>query len=316
MQEGDVPSLEANQALVRVKFIAFEPAMRGWLDDVKSYVPPVQIGDVMRASGVGEVIASKNEKYAIGEYVSGMFGWQEYAVIKETSDKIGAPLKVPPAVPPQLMLSALGGTGVTAYLGMLNIGKPGKGDTVLITGAAGATGSIAGQIAKLKGAEKVIGVAGGKTKCDWLLDECGYDVAIDYKSERVRRRLREECPTGVNVFFDNVGGTLLDDGLLNMARYGRIVICGGISAYNETEVPPGPKYYMQLVARHLTMEGFLLYDYTDQIDEARSQLSAWIQEGKIRHREDIQHGFEQIPQTFLRLFEGKNVGKQLLELEH
>jgi len=312
--EEAVVGPSAGEALVRVKFVAFEPAMRGWLDDVKSYAPPVQIDEVMRASGVGEVIESNIDGVAVGDWVLGNFGWQEYVIVSAETHARTPLRRVPDGVAPQLMLSALGTTGLTAYFGMLEIGKPTAGDHVLITGAAGATGSIAGQIAKLKGAEKVIGIAGGPEKCSVLVEQLGFDVAIDYKSERVRRRLREECPNGVNVFFDNVGGQLLDDGLINMARNGRIVICGGISSYNDESVPPGPKYYMQLVARHLTMEGFLLFDYADKNEQALKDLGEWVQQGKIVHLEDIQSKIENAPKTFLRLFEGKNVGKQLLEI--
>jgi NADPH-dependent curcumin reductase CurA len=300
--------------LIRNVYLAFEPAMRGWLNDVKSYVPPVQIGEVMRASSVGQVIESNNPDYAVGDFVSGMFGWQEFAISDGKPGIMGRIGKVPAGVPPELTLSALGGTGLTAYFGMLDIGKPQEGDVVVVSGAAGATGSVAGQIAKIKGASKVVGIAGGEKKCAWLIDELGYDAAIDYKNENVHARLREECPNGINVFFDNVGGQILDDALLNMAQNGNIVLCGGISAYNEAELPSGPRNYMQLVIRRCKMEGFILIDYFDQAPAAIADLSAWVAEGKLKHAEDIQEGFENTPKTFLRLFEGKNLGKQLLKI--
>lgn len=300
--------------LIRNVYLAFEPAMRGWLNDVKSYVPPVQIGEVMRASSVGQVIESNNPDYTVGEFVSGMFGWQEFAISNGKPGMMGRIGKVPAGVPPELTLSALGGTGLTAYFGMLDIGKPQEGDVVVVSGAAGATGSVAGQIAKIKGASKVVGIAGGEKKCAWLIDELGYDAAIDYKNENVHARLREECPKGINLFFDNVGGQILDDALLNMAQNGNIVLCGGISAYNEAELPSGPKNYMQLVIRRCKMEGFILIDYFDQAPAAIAELSAWVAEGKLKHAEDIQEGFENTPETFLRLFEGKNMGKQLLKI--
>jgi NADPH-dependent curcumin reductase CurA len=300
--------------LIRNVYLAFEPAMRGWLNDVKSYVPPVQIGEVMRASSVGQVIESNNPDYAVGNFVSGMFGWQEFAISDGKPGIMGRIGKVPAGVPPELTLSALGGTGLTAYFGMLDIGKPQEGDVVVVSGAAGATGSVAGQIAKIKGASKVVGIAGGEKKCAWLIDELGYDAAIDYKNENVHARLREECPNGINVFFDNVGGQILDDALLNMAQNGNIVLCGGISAYNEAELPSGPRNYMQLVIRRCKMEGFILIDYFDQAPAAIADLSAWVAEGKLKHAEDIQEGFENTPKTFLRLFEGKNLGKQLLKI--
>lgn len=312
--EEPVPELGAGEFLIRNIYLAFEPAMRGWLNDVKSYVPPVQIGEVMRASAVGQVVESRNPDFQPGDFVSGMFGWQQYAVSDGKPGPMGRLSKVPDGVAPELMLSALGGTGLTAYFGMLDIGKPQKGDVVVVSGAAGATGSVAGQIARIKGASKVVGIAGGPEKCRWLVDELGFDAAIDYKSEDVRGRLRQECPDGINVFFDNVGGQILDDALLNMALFGRVVLCGGISSYNEEELPPGPKNYMQLVIRRCNMQGFILIDYLDRAGEALADLSRWIQEGRLKHAEDIQEGFENTPKTFLRLFQGKNLGKQLLKV--
>lgn len=300
--------------LVRNIYLAFEPAMRGWLNDVKSYVPPVQIGEVMRASSVGQVIESNNAEYPVGTFVSGMFGWQEFAISDGQPGIMGRIGKVPAGMAPELSLSALGGTGLTAYFGMLDIGKPEPGDVVVVSGAAGATGSVAGQIARIKGAAKVIGIAGGDTKCDFLTQQLGFDAAIDYKNENVMARLREECPKGINIFFDNVGGQILDDALLNMAQNGRIVLCGGISSYNSEELPPGPKNYMQLVIRRCTMQGFILIDHYDRAGEAIAELSQWITQGELKHAEDIQEGFENTPQTFLRLFEGKNLGKQLLKV--
>ena len=243
-----------------------------------------------------------------------MAGWQEYFVTDGSAGPMGrAATKIPAGTPPELMLSALGGTGLTAYFGILDIGKPEPGDVVVVSGAAGATGSIAGQIAKIKGAAKVVGIAGGPEKCAWLTNDLGFDAAIDYKSESVIKRLKEECPDGINIFFDNVGGQILDDALLNMAMNGRVVLCGGISSYNEVEPPPGPKNYMQLVLRRCTMEGFILIDFLDRAAEAVAELSSWIQSGQLKHGEDIQEGIENTPRTFLRLFQGKNIGKQLLK---
>lgn len=309
-----VPELGADEFLVRNVYLAFEPAMRGWLNDVKSYVPPVQLGEVMRASGVGRVVESNNADYPEGTLVTGMFGWQEFAVSNGKPGVMGRIGKVPDGVDPALMLSALGGTGLTAYFGMLDVGKPQAGDVVVVSGAAGATGSVAGQIARIKGASKVVGIAGGERKCRWLVEELGFDAAIDYKAENVQTRLREECPKGINVFFDNVGGDILDAALLNMAQNGRIVLCGGISSYNAEELPPGPKNYMQLVIRRCTMAGFILIDYFDQAPRALEDLRGWIDSGELKHAEDVQHGFENTPKTFLRLFTGENLGKQLLKI--
>ena len=313
--ETNLPDISEGEVLVRNIYLAFEPAMRGWLNDVKSYVPPVKIGEVMRASTVGQVIESKNPEFQPGQYVTGMMGWQEYFIDNGAPGAMGRSLnKVPEGVAPELMLSVLGGTGLTAYFGMLDIGQPQKGDVVVVSGAAGATGSVAGQIAKIKGAAKVVGIAGGSEKCNWLTEELDFDAAIDYKAENVFDRLTEECPDGINIFFDNVGGQILDDALLNMAMNGRIVLCGGISSYNATELPPGPKNYMQLVIRRCTMQGFILIDYFHRATEAVAELADWVANGELKHAEDIQQGIENTPKTFLRLFEGKNKGKQLLRI--
>jgi len=313
--ESPVAELLAdNEFLVRNLYFAFEPAMRGWLNDVKSYLPPVKIGEVMRAGTVGQVVESNNPNFSIGDFVSGTMGWQEYVVTDGQNTSTGNINKVPDGVPPYLMLSALGTTGLTAYFGMLDLGKPGVGDVVVVSGAAGATGSIAGQIAKIKGAAKVVGIAGGEAKCNWLKTELGFDEVIDYKSENVMAELAKYCPNGIDIYFDNVGGEILDAALLNMAQNGRIVLCGGISAYNEAELPPGPKNYMQLVIRRCTMAGFIVLDYLDQAPKAYSDIMGWIADGSLKHAEDIQEGIENTPSTFLRLFQGKNRGKQLLKI--
>lgn len=313
--EGPVPEPEAGQVLVRNLYFAFEPAMRGWLNDVKSYVPPVAIGEVMRASCVGQVVRSLHPDFVEGQLVSGMFGWQDYAVVGDRDPIMGrAVTPVPAGVKPEQTLSVLGGTGMTAYFGVHDIGGIKAGDNVLVSGAAGATGSIAGQIARLRGAARVVGIAGGPAKCSWLTDELGFDAAIDYRSEDVGARLAELLPDGVDLFFDNVGGPILDQALLNMAQFGRIVLCGGISQYNETEPPPGPSNYMQIVIRRLTVRGFILIDHLGEAARAQQDLAAWLAAGELQSREDIQEGFERAPATFLRLFRGQNIGKQLLRV--
>lgn len=312
--EEPVPELGDNEFLIRNLYFAFEPAMRGWLNDVKSYVPPVEIGEVMRAGTVGQVVESNNPDFSPGDFVQGQLGWQEYGINNGKPSMMGAVSKIPEGIPPYLVLSALGGTGLTAYFGLLDVGKPKEGDVIVVSGAAGATGSVAGQIARINGASKVVGIAGGPEKCAWLTDELGFDAAIDYKSEDVTARLAEECPKGINVFFDNVGGDILDSALLNMAQNGRIVLCGGISSYNEQELPSGPRNYMQLVIRRCTMEGFIVIDYLHKAADAIKVLSEWIESGELKHGEDIQEGIENTPKTFLRLFQGKNKGKQLLKI--
>ena len=321
IQESDFEYIEEptreladGELLVRNLYLAFEPAMRGWLDDVPSYIPPVGIGEVMRASTVGQVIESKHADYPKGQLVSGMLGWQQYVLTDGTPGPFGGLSKVPDGVPPQRMLSVLGGTGLTAYFGINSIHPIKEGDNVLVSGAAGATGSVAAQIARIQGAGKVVGIAGGPDKCKWLTNQAKLDGAIDYKNENVARRIREEFPKGVDLFFDNVGGDILDATLPRMADQGRITMCGGISAYNEKELPPGPRNIMQIVIHRLSVRGFILFDHAAEFGKAIADLSAWSESGELVVEEDIQHGFENTPKTFLRLFQGKNLGKQLIQI--
>lgn len=313
--ESELPSITDGQVLVRLTHVAFEPAMRGWINEGDSYIKGVEIGEVMRAAGVGEVVETKHANFEQGDMVQGMFGWQEYAAV----DVEGALLpvqKLPDGVTPEMALSVLGITGLTAYFGMLDVGKPVEGDTVVVSGAAGATGSIAGQIAKINGAAQVIGIAGGAEKCKWLTEEGGFDVAINYKSENVQKRLHELCPKGINVFFDNVGGKILDAALANIANGARIAICGAISGYNNegNAFADGPRNYMMLVLKTSTMQGFLLGQFGTRFGEAAQQLGEWVATGKLKFAVDVQEGFENTPKTFLRLFAGKNLGKQLLKV--
>lgn len=310
----EIPGVADGEVLVRNLFLAFEPAQRGWLDDVKSYIPPVQIGEVMRASSVGQVIESKHPEFAVGQLVSGMLGWQEYFVYDGKPGPFGGLSRVPDGIPPQRVLSVLGGTGMTAYFGIHDIHPVNEGDNVLVSGAAGATGSVAAQIARVRGAGKVVGIAGGPEKCRWLVEEAKLDAAIDYKNENVKRRMREEFPKGVDLYFDNVGGEILDAALLAMAEHGRITLCGGISGYNAEELPPGPRNIMQIVIRRLSVKGFILFDHMANVGQAIADLSAWSANGEIVVEEDIQQGFENTPATFLRLFQGKNLGKQLIQI--
>ena len=303
-----IPTPGEGQILVRNRIVAFEPAMRGWIDDRPNYLPPVPIGGVMRASTIGEVVESRLDGYAPGDLVSGMLGWQEYAVTD------GAARTVPEGVDPHLAISVLGVTGVTAYYGLLKIGQPEPGDTVVVSGAAGATGSVAGQIAKIKGC-RAIGIAGGREKCAWLEHEAGFDAAIDYKSEDVEARLRELCPDGLDVYFDNVGGAVLDAALGRLAHGARVVVCGSISGYNAESRPPGPANYYEIVQKRARMQGFVVLDYLPKAGEAIADLAGWVREGRIAWKADVQRGFENVPKTLLRLYEGANFGKQLLEIE-
>jgi NADPH-dependent curcumin reductase CurA len=303
--------LGAGEVLLKTVCLGFDPAMRGWLIDEPSYLPPVAIGEVMRSSSVSEVIASENPEFAVGSLVQGMTGWQEYAV--GSAGDLIPPRALPEGVPADMALSVFGTTTFTAYFGLLDICDPQPGETVLVSGAAGATGSMVAQIAKLKGC-RVIGIAGGTEKCAWLQDSCGADEVIDYKNEDVAARLAELCPLGINVFFDNVGGDILQAGIEQMADFGRISLCGGISGYNDEAPSAGPDNLMILVQRRVKMQGFIVIDYMDRFDAAAQEIAEWVMAGKLAWRVDMQQGFENIPHTLQRLFTGENQGKQLLSL--
>ncbi|HXZ85138.1 MAG TPA: NADP-dependent oxidoreductase [Myxococcota bacterium] len=310
-RESPAPVPKEGEVLVRVLYLSFDPAMRGWMEDRPSYIPPVALGEVMRAGAVGQVVESKSPALEVGDFVQGMFGWQEYALAARGG--LGAATLLPKGMPLTWPLGVCGITGLTAYFGLLDLGKPKPGETVVVSGAAGATGSVAGQIAKLEGC-RAIGIAGGAEKCRWLVEQAHFDAAIDYKREDVAKLLRELCPKGIDVYFDNVGGEILDAALANLAQRARIVQCGGISGYNEASPPPGPRNLMNLVITRSRMEGFIVIDYLPRFAEATAKLVQWVREGKIAHAEDVQHGIENAPKTFLRLFQGKNLGKQLLKL--
>src|SRR5688572_24759642 len=280
-----------NELLVKTLYLSLDPAMRGWMNEGKSYIPPVQIGEVMRAGGVGKVIESNHPKFKAGDYVSGLLGVQEYA----TSDGKGLTKVDPSLASLPVFLGALGMPGMTAYFGLLDIGKPQEGDTVVVSGAAGAVGSVTGQIAKIKGC-RVVGIAGGREKCDFVVDELGFDAAIDYKSDDVRAALKEHCPDGINVYFDNVGGEILDLVLARLARHARIVICGAISQYNNEGPMRGPSNYMSLLVHRARMEGFVVFDYADRYLEAAMEMAGWMAEGKLKSHEDIVEGFENFPE--------------------
>jgi NADPH-dependent curcumin reductase CurA len=297
------------EVLVKVAYVSLDPAMRGWMNEGRSYIPPVGIGEVMRAFAVGEVIASKDPDVAVGEHVGGLLGVQEYAIANGKGV-----FKVDPSLAPlPVYLGALGMPGVTAYFGLLDIGKPQPGQTVLVSGAAGAVGGLVGQIARLKGA-RAVGIAGGPEKCGHLLDDLGFDATIDYKSEDLDAALGETCPNGVDVYFDNVGGEILDAALAHLARNARVVICGAISQYNNTEPVRGPSNYLSLLVNHASMTGFVMSDYLARYGEAVAEMAGWLASGQLVSREDIARGLENFPEVLLRLFSGENTGKLVLEL--
>lgn len=305
------PDLDAGEVLVKTLYLSFDPAMRGWMDDKPSYLPPVELGTPMRASGIGQVVASEREDLPVGTLVMGFLNWQDYAVFD--SNSAGSLNALPAGTPLDMALSAFGGTSMTAYFGLFDVGQPKAGETVLVSGAAGATGSVVCQLAKLKGC-RVIGIAGGPEKCDWLKTECGVDEVIDYRNEDLNERLAAIAPMSIDLFFDNVGGDMLEAAIEQMADHGRIVLCGAIAGYNASEPPPGPRNMMNLIARRIRMQGFIMLDYLHRIEEFQAEFGTWVLEGKIKTREDIQEGFENIPATLNRLFEGRNQGKQLLKL--
>jgi NADPH-dependent curcumin reductase CurA len=299
------------QVLVKVLCISLDPAMRGWMNEGRSYIPPVGIGEVMRALGAGRVIASKHERLAVGDHVTGLLGVQEHALVHgDAVQKVDAEADELP-----VCIGTLGMPGMTAYFGLLDIGQPREGDTVVVSGAAGAVGGLVGQIAKLKGA-RAVGIAGGAEKCRRIVDELGFDAAIDYKSQDVAAALGEHCPKGIDVYFDNVGGEILDAALAHLARYARVVICGAISQYNTASIDAfrGPSNYMSLLVNHASMTGYVVTDYLDRYGEGLTQMSTWLKEGKIVSREDIAEGFENFPETLLRLYKGENTGKLVLKL--
>ena len=307
-RESPIPEIQDGQFLIKTSYISLDPSMRGQMENRADYVAPLEIGDVMRAGGVGTIVASRHPDYPEGAQVSGSFGMQDYCV----SDGQNPPVRVfDRDLDPRSVLGVLGGTGMTAYFGLLELGEPKPGDVVVISGAAGATGSVAGQIAKIKGCT-VIGIAGSDEKCAWLTDELGFDAAVNYKTQDVAAELDRLCPKGINIYFDNVGGEILDICLARIAMNARVVICGGISRYNATGPIPGPKNYFNLVFRRARMEGFIVLDYADRFPEAAAEMKRWIEEGKLKQQATVVEGFRQLPRALIQLFEGYNTGKLMV----
>ena len=309
--EEPAPEPADGEFRVQVDYLSVDPAMRSWMNAGRSYVPPVAIGEVMRAAGIGRVTDSRHPGYAVGEQVYGAFGVQRYAV----SDGRGVTRVDTTLAPAPVHLGALGISGLTAYFGLLDIGRPEPGQTVVVSGAAGSVGSIAGQIARIKDC-RAIGIAGGPAKCQWLVDELGFDAAIDYKAGDLRGQLKANAPDGVDVFFDNVGGEALEAALARLARGARVVLSGAVSQYNAPHAPQGPANYMQLLVARASMTGFVIFDYADRYAEGITQLAQWLNSGKLRSREDVVHGqVDQFPDVLVRLFRGENMGKLILALD-
>jgi NADPH-dependent curcumin reductase len=310
MEETDLPEPGAEEALARVRYISIDPTIRTWMDDAPGYLPPIAIDEVVRSGGIVEVVDSKCEQYKPGDLLFGFSGWQDYVLASAATGY--QPL--PDGVSPTLALSLFGITGMTAYFGLIDVGKVKEGDVVVVSGAAGATGSTVGQIAKIKGAAKVIGIAGGPEKCASIVEELGFDEAIDYKNENVSARLREAAPDGIDLFFDNVGGAILDACLAQLALRGRIVLCGAISGYNDRGAANGPANYANLIIKRGRMEGFLILDYFDRLDEGRAAVAGWLGEGKIKSSEHIVEGLENTPDALNLLFTGGNTGKVIVQV--
>ena len=303
-----MPTPGPGEVLVRVDYSSLDPAMRGWLNEGRSYIPPVGIGEVMRAGAVGEVIASNDPGFKPGDAVSGQFGIQKFAAAP-ASNVSRIDLSVAPAT---TSLGALGMPGMTAYFGLLHVGALKDGDTVVVSAASGAVGAVVGQIAKLKGCT-VIGIAGGPEKCAYIRDELGFDAAVDYKAENVLKALAAAAPQGIDVYFDNVGGPILEAAMTLLRLHARVVICGAIAGYNDFTKIQGPRNYLNLLVQRARMEGFVVFDFADRYPEAVADLARWISEGRVKPREDIQPGIDRFPEVLQMLYKGENFGKLVLQ---
>lgn len=308
MADEPTPEPDAGEALVRVDYLSMDPTIRGWLER-DTYLPKIEQGAVIRSLGVGQVVASRSDRYAEGDLVSGMTGWQEWTIADDDERRMQV---LPDGTDPLDAVGLFGPTGLAAYFGLLEVGRPTDGETVLVSGAAGATGSVAGQIAKHTGC-RVVGTAGSDDKCRTVEQDYGFDACINYRTEKLAPRLRELCPDGVDVFFDNVGGDVLEAALSNLALHARIVICGAISQYDGAP-PKGPRNYTNLIVSRARMEGFLIFDHARRYPEAIADLGRWAAEGVIHHQVDVVEGFEQVPAAFRRLFSGDKRGKNAVRL--
>lgn len=310
VEDQPVPEPADGQALVRVRYLSIDPTIRTWMNDAAGYLPPIALGDVVRSAGIGEVVSSRTELFGVGELVVGMTGWQDY-----TLAGAGSGMQIlPPGIDPTVALNVFGITGMTAYFGLLDVGRVKEGDTVVVSGAAGATGSVAGQIARIKGAKTVVGLAGTPQKCTWLVDELGFDAAVNYKTDDVGGRLSELCPDGIDLYFDNVGGEILNICLGQLALRGRVVLCGAISTYNSAARADGPSNYRNLIIKRGRMEGFIILDYLSRFPEAQAEMFGWVVDGRLKHKEHIVDGLERAPEALNLLFTGGNTGKVMVRV--
>ena len=307
--EEPMPPLADGELLVKSIFLSVDPYMRGRMNDVKSYAPPVAIGGTMVGGVVGEVVESKNPKFAPGDVVQGEFGWQEYAVTGGKGIR-----KIDPSIAPiSTAVGILGMPGLTAYFGLLDIGQPKAGETVVVSGAAGAVGSIVGQIAKIKGC-RVVGIAGSDSKVKWLVDELGLDAAFNYKTTKnYGEKLAELCPGGIDVYFDNVGGEITDAVFLHLKTHARLAICGQIAHYNATKPEQGPRWLWTLITRQARVEGFLVFQFAAKFQQGIAEMAQWIKEGRLKYQEDVIEGFDNMPKAFIGMLSGDNTGKRLVK---
>lgn len=300
--------------LIKTLYLSLDPAMRGWMNEGKSYIAPVEINAVMRAGGIGQVLASNNPAFAVGDYVNAGLDVQEYCLIPEAQIKRSGMFKIDTRLgTPTQWLNVLGMPGMTGYFGLMDVGQPKAGETVVVSGAAGAVGQTVGQIAKLKGC-RVVGIAGGQAKCDWVVNELGFDACIDYKAGDVKAGLKEHCPKGVDIYFDNVGGDILDAVLTRISRGARIIICGAISQYNNTAPVKGPANYLSLLVNRARMEGIVVFDYADRYPQAIAEMAGYLKDGRMKSKEDVVFGLDTFPETLLKLFNGENFGKLVLQV--
>ncbi len=309
--EHEVPPLNEGEVLIRLTHLSLDPTNRGWVNEYASYMPPVAIGEVMRGIAVGTIEESLNPRFREGDWVHGLLGWQRYAISNGTGLNL---LPRDPSFNPEVFFGLLGHIGMTAYFGLLEIGKPKPGETLVVSAAAGAVGSLTGQIGKIQGL-KVVGIAGSDEKCHWITRELGFDAAINYKTEPVPQRLKELCPNGIDIYFENVGGAILEAVLDNINLHARIVLCGLISQYNSPQPVPGPANIGKILTCRARMEGFIVLDYADRSMEAMAALSRWHAEGKIRYRVEVVRGLENAPAALQHLFDGTHKGKLIVSLE-
>jgi hypothetical protein len=311
--EGPMPVIGANEALIRVGLVSIDPTIRTWMNDAPGYLPPIELGAVIRAGGTGVVVESNTERYNVGDIVYGMTNWQEWAVASEQNRFTVVPTGL--GLDLGAVMNVLGTTGLTAYFGLLDIGQFKEGDVVVVSGAAGATGSVVGQIAKARGASKVVGIAGGPEKCAEVVENYGFDECLDYREEHLNKRIRAACPKGVDLYFDNVGGEILDAVLANIAMHARIVLCGAISQYNSMERPKGIANTSMMIMRRGRMQGFIVFDFAHRYAEAQVELATMVLDGRIAHQEHLVHGLEHAPDALNLLFTGGNHGKTLVVVD-